>query len=144
VHLLSGQTEKQTLKESMETIINESSDGTGITIRSSIEDLNVSQAKHRFLCNTLKEGISNGLRHGNAKAFWVDLKEEEGKIHLLISDNGTGLNTETFESGFGLTMMRERVRALGGEMVIMSEPDEGFELNIILPMDEKSSEERGE
>ena len=135
VHLLSGQTEKETLRESMESIINETMDGTGITIRSSIEDINVSQAKHRFLCNALKEGISNGLRHGNAKAFWLELKVENEKIHFLLSDNGSGLNTENFECGFGLTMMRERARALGGEMVIISAPDEGLELTITLPID---------
>ena len=139
VHLLSGQMEKASLKESIESIINESSDGTGIKIRSSIADINVSQAKHRFLCNTLKEGISNGLRHGKATAFWVQLKSGDGKIHFLISDNGSGLNTENFESGFGLTTMRDRVRSLGGEMMIISEPDEGFELNITLPMDEMPS-----
>ena len=107
-----------------------------VEYRAKIEDINVSPAKHRFLCNTLKEGISNGLRHGNATAFWFELKTEEGKIRFYLSDNGTGLATENFESGFGLTTMRDRVRALGGDMYIMSEPDEGFELNIVLPADE--------
>ncbi|MBQ4053769.1 MAG: hypothetical protein IJD33_05470, partial [Clostridia bacterium] len=109
-----------------------------------IEDITVSQAKHRFLCNTLKEGISNGLRHGNAKAFWLELKVEDGKIHFLLSDNGTGLDTENFKSGFGLTTMRDRARVLGGEMYVMSEPDEGFELNITLPIDEPVRKTEGE
>lgn len=135
VHLLSGQMEKQTLKQSMESVVNETMDGTGITIRSSIEDITVSEAKHRFLCNALKEGISNGLRHGNAKAFWLELTVENDKINFLLSDSGSGLNTENFECGFGLTMMRERARALGGEMVIVSAPEEGLELTITLPID---------
>jgi signal transduction histidine kinase len=46
------------------------------------------------------------------------------------------LETENFESGFGLTTMRDRVRKFGGDMYIMSEPEEGFELNVVLPMDE--------
>ena len=46
------------------------------------------------------------------------------------------MNTENFESGFGLTTMRDRVRKLGGDMYIMSELGEGFELNVVLPMDE--------
>ena len=136
VHVLSGDMGNTTLKTAMEGIIHESTDGTGIKIRAKIEDICVSQAKHRFLCNTLKEGISNGLRHGNATAFWFQLKTEEGKIRFFLSDNGTGLNTENFESGFGLTTMRDRVRKLGGDMYIMSELGEGFELNVTLPMDE--------
>ena len=137
VHVLSGDLANTTLKTAMESIINESTDGTGIKIRAKIEDIYVSPAKHRFLCNTLKEGISNGLRHGNATAFWFQLKTEKGKIRFFLSDNGTGLNTENFESGFGLTTMRDRVRKLGGDMYIMSELEEGFELNVVLPMDEE-------
>lgn len=136
VHILSGEMGSVTLKTAMEKIINESTDGTGIKIRAKIEDICVSDAKQRFLCNTLKEGISNGLRHGNATAFWFELKVAEGKIRFYLSDNGTGLATENFESGFGLTTMRDRVRTLGGDMYILSEPEEGFELNVVLPVDE--------
>ena len=103
-----------------------------------MEDITVSQAKRRFICNTLKEGISNGLRHGGATAFWFELKIVDGKIHFLLSDNGKGLNTEGFKSGFGLTTMRDRARTFGGEVCIMSEPGEGLELNLTLPVDEKS------
>lgn len=143
VHVLSGAVGTTTLKEDMETIIHESTDGTGIRIRAKIEDITVSQAKHRFLCNTLKEGISNGLRHGNATAFWFELKKDGDRIRFLLSDNGSGLATENFVSGFGLTMMRDRVRKLGGDMYIMSEPDDGFELNVILPVDEPSKKKGG-
>ena len=143
VHVLSGEVDSVTLKTAMEQIVNESTDGTGIKIRAKIEDIYVSQAKHRFLCNTLKEGISNGLRHGNATAFWFELKTVDGKIRFYLSDNGTGLETEHFESGFGLTTMRDRVRKLGGDMYIISEPNEGFELNVELPADEHKPRNRG-
>ena len=143
VHVLSGEVGSVTLKTALENIINESTDGTGIKIRAKIQDIEVSQAKHRFLCNTLKEGISNGLRHGNATAFWFELKTQDGKIRFHLSDNGTGLETEHFESGFGLTTMRDRVRKLGGEMYIISEPDEGFELNLELPADDAHSKRKG-
>ena len=92
VHLLSGISENQTLKTALENIIHESTDGTDIKIRSEIENANVSPAKLRFLCNTLKEGLSNGLRHGGATAFWFELKREENIIKFLLSDNGKGGN----------------------------------------------------
>ena len=77
VHLLSGATENATLSEALLSIIHESTDGTGVTIRSDIDEIEVSPAKYRFLCNSLKEGISNGLRHGGATAFYFELKEED-------------------------------------------------------------------
>ena len=64
VHLLSGVEKRPTLKDALLNIVHESTDGTDITIRSEIEDIDLCDAKSRFLCNSLKEGISNGLRHG--------------------------------------------------------------------------------
>ena len=63
-----------TLKDMLLDIIHESTDGTGIAVRCDIDDVALCDAKCRFLCNTLKEGISNGLRHGGATAFYFELK----------------------------------------------------------------------
>ena len=134
VHLLSGQNERQTLKAALEAIIHESTDGTGITVRSNVEDIVVSPAKHRFLCNSLKEGVSNGLRHGNATAFWFELKTENGALKFLLSDNGTGVKKGEWKTGFGLSSMQSRARSLGGEVAFGTE-EEGFELTITLPED---------
>ncbi len=134
VHLLSGASEGQTLQRALLAILHETTDGTGITVRSEIEDVEASPAKRRFLCNGLKEGISNGLRHGNATAFWFELKRQEGELRFLLSDNGSGAKGElTF--GFGLTAMEERARAFGGEIRVRSDEEEGFELYIRLPVD---------
>lgn len=133
VHLLSGQKERQTLKDALESIIHESTDGTGITVRSEIDELDVSSAKQRFLCNSLKEGISNGLRHGGATAFWFELKLENDKIKFLLSDNGKGVKAGEWQTGFGLSSMQNRAKSLGGEVAFATE--EGFELTIVLPKD---------
>ena len=134
IHLLSGANAGLTLKMELENVVHETSDGTGIRIRSEIEDISVSPTTHRFLCNTLKEGISNGLRHGGATAFWFELKKEEDKICFLLSDNGKGLDGKELEYGFGLTTMQNRAKSLGGELHIVSEPGEGFELQMTLPI----------
>ncbi len=135
VHLLSGGEEQTTLADALMEIIHESTDGTGITIRSEIADVSVLSAKRRFLCNTLKEGIANGLRHGGATAFWFELKEEDGRLYFLLSDNGKGLGEGGLRQGFGLTTMRERATALGGEVKFFSEEEEGFEIRLTLPTD---------
>ncbi len=137
VHVLSDRKQTKTLKAALEQIIHESTDGTGITIRSEIEEMQVSSAKHRFLCNTLKEGISNGLRHGNATAFWCELKRENNAIRFLLSDNGKGVELNDLSIGFGLTGMKDRAKSLGGTVAFHSEMDEGFELEITLPIDTK-------
>ena len=131
VHLLSGHSANQTLRSALEDILHESTDGTEIVIRSNVEDIAVSSAKQRFLCNSLKEGISNGLRHGKATAFWFELKEEDGRVYFLLSDNGKGVE-KNLKEGFGLSSMRSHAKTLGGEVTFESEEDEGFELKIVL------------
>lgn len=140
VHLLSGNTESKTLKTALEDIIHESTDGTGIVIRSNIEDVTVSPAKARFLCNSLKEGIANGLRHGGATAFWFELVKEDNLLQFVLSDNGKGVELGTWTLGFGLTGMQNRARALGGEVAFASETDEGLEIRITVPADGKEWE----
>lgn len=136
VHLLSGYEDSVTLKSALEDILHDSTDGTGIKIRSDIDEIEtISPAKYRFLCNTLKEGISNGLRHGGATAFWFELKREENRIKFFLSDNGKGLQETDLAAGFGLTTMQERATSLGGEVTFHSEPEEGFEILLIIPAD---------
>lgn len=137
VHVLSGRTENQTLKNALEKIIQESTDGTGITIRSKIKNVRVDDEQFRFLCNSLKEGISNGMRHGKATAFWFSFVETDGELQFLLSDNGNGASENNLKLGFGLSTMQERAHALGGEMYIESQDGEGVELRITLPQNHK-------
>lgn len=135
VHLLSGIQENMTLKSALLAIIHESMDGTGVIIRSELEDVSVGEKKYRFLCNALREGISNGIRHGGATAFWFELKCVDNKLRFLLSDNGKGSDGEV-EMGFGLRMMQERACMLGGALTIVTGLEEGFEFRLELPMDE--------
>lgn len=135
VHLLSGKGEQNTLRMALLAIIHETTDGTGIAVRSDIDDIALCDAKARFLCNTLKEGISNGLRHGGATAFYFELKKEGNAIRFLLSDNGKGQQLEQFKEGFGLSGMRERAERLGGNIFFETEPDEGFEIHLSIPLD---------
>ena len=135
VHLLSGGQEHLTLKQLLEGIVHDSTDGTGITVRYEIDEITVCDAKRRFLCNSLKEGISNGLRHGGATAFWFELREEGGNLSFLLSDNGTGMDAGELREGMGLSGMCRRAESLGGKSWFETERGEGFEVHITLPAD---------
>lgn len=135
VHLLSGSRTQMTLKDMLLDIVHESTDGTGIAVRCDIDDVGLCDAKCRFLCNTLKEGISNGLRHGKATAFYFELKKGEKDVSFLLSDNGTGMDISALREGFGLKGMHSRAASLGGMVWFETEIDEGFEIHLRLPLD---------
>ncbi len=138
VHLLSGIDEHSTLRDDLLSILHDSTDGTGIVIRSDVDDVTLCDAKRRFLCNTLKEGISNGLRHGGATAFYFELKREGDVIRFLLSDNGRGMDLSALREGFGLKGMHRRAESLGGTVWFETEEGEGFEIHLTLPADKES------
>ncbi len=133
VHLLSGRRDNVTFKEYLDGILGETCDGTGITVRSRIDDISMTEEAERFIANTLREGISNGIRHGGSTAFFFELKDMGHFVEFLLSDNGRGADMKTFKEGFGLSGMRAKAEKLGGMIHFSSETDEGFEIRMSLP-----------
>lgn len=136
VHLLAGRGQENSISEEIKEIIAQTIDGTGLKIRYDLEDVRLNDECFRFICNTVKEGIANGLRHGNATAFYIELKRSLSSVRLLVSDNGCGTEGEVIE-GFGLRGIREKAELLGGTCLFSGEKNEGFELEITLPIGEK-------
>ena len=79
-------------------------------------DAVVSQTVYRVL----QEGITNVLRHAQATEMSLKASLPDGKVVVEISDNGIGMPANVV-MGRGLTGMRERVRALGGHVRIISQ-----------------------
>lgn len=132
VHLLAGRSTSASLKAGIQEIIAQTIDGTDLKIRCDLEELSVGEEEFRFICNSVKECLANGIRHGKATAFYIEMKNVLSSVALLISDNGCGLSGELKE-GFGLKGIREKAEKLGGSCVITSEAGEGFEVEITLP-----------
>ncbi|MGN0804611.1 MAG: histidine kinase [Candidatus Coproplasma sp.] len=131
VHLLAGRDTAHTLKEELEEILAQTKDGTGVNIRFSLEEVELPWEERRFIANCLKECLTNGVRHGGANAFYVELTNNEGRVCLTVSDNGKGLPPD-YKEGFGIRGMREKATAFGGGVVIESEEDDGCEIKIIV------------
>lgn len=83
------------------------------------------------LYRAIQEGLTNGVRHGQATEFNITLKYEDDFIELFMKDNGTGATT--IEKGQGLKGMEERFLSLGGEVKFYSE--DGFILRGNIPLE---------
>ncbi len=82
----------------------------------------------------VQEGITNIVRHAQASAASIRLDIEDGKLHLDVTDNGQGCPPDHIKSGFGLLGMRERVKSLGGEFSIHSQPQQGLRISAVIPL----------
>ena len=66
----------------------------------------------------------------------VQLREDSGEVHLLVSDLGRGfdLGTAMQGRGLGLTSMQERVRLINGAIEIQSKPMAGTTVHVRIPL----------
>ena len=85
-----------------------------------------------ILLSAVKECATNAIRHGQASQVDILFQEYKGELQLAITDNGRG--AEDIRSGSGLTIMAERVQSVGGNLKIETAPEEGFTINIIVPV----------
>lgn len=84
------------------------------------------------LLHIAREGVTNAVKHGGARAIAVVL-EHEDEWRLTINDNGGGFSPTSVGGGFGLRSMREVARALGGSLSISSSPGIGTTVEASLP-----------
>ncbi|GLW66218.1 two-component sensor histidine kinase [Actinomadura rubrobrunea] len=81
----------------------------------------------------LQESITNVTRHAAARR--VTLRIGYGTAHLLVEveDDGRGAAVDSGGDGNGIRGMRERARALGGELTAGPLPGGGFRVRARLP-----------
>ena len=79
------------------------------------------------LFRVLQEGLHNAVRHSRVTRFDVHLRGTENDVELTIRDGGTGFDVDAAQrgQGLGLTSMRERLKLVGGELSIASQPARG-------------------
>jgi signal transduction histidine kinase len=80
----------------------------------------------------VQEALTNTVKHAEAERVQIRATEAEGKVTLVISDDGRGFNPEQRRRGFGLVGMAERVSLVDGQMTIDSGPGAGTTVRIEL------------
>ena len=83
------------------------------------------------------EAVTNAVRHSRARACTVDLRREDGHLHVRVEDDGQGLAAAR-PAGVGLVSMRERAEELGGTCTVTS-TDRGTVVDALLPLGEDTT-----
>jgi two-component system, NarL family, sensor histidine kinase UhpB len=91
----------------------------------------------------VQECLTNVLRHADATRAEIEIKRDDGVIHLSVVDDGKGLGegNESETARFGLMGLRERVQALHGEFRLESRPGEGLRVSASIPVRSTAREE---
>jgi signal transduction histidine kinase len=72
----------------------------------------------------VSEALTNILKHADATGAAISIARKDGALLLTVSDDGVGLPPDA-GAGSGLTGMRDRVEATGGELLLISRPGRG-------------------
>ena len=93
------------------------------------------------LYRIVQEALNNACKHSKSKKVTVTMTQEDQDVRLDVRDWGIGFDPDSVKDGhFGVEGIRQRVRLLGGRLIIESKPDSGTLIQVIVPLVEKQVE----
>jgi two-component system sensor histidine kinase DesK len=108
-------------------------------------DVGADPAVEGVLAWTLREGVTNVIRHSRAGRCVMRITADGGQAAVEIVDDGVGVGVGVGAGvgggaavaggeGSGLAGLSERVRAVGGQLEAGNRPDRGFRLGVTVPV----------
>jgi signal transduction histidine kinase len=114
--------------------------GIGAQFVCDAPEVNLPPATCREIAGILREALANVRRHSGAQHVLVRLARQRGAWLLTIEDDGRGFefsgrftHAELDEKRRGPLVIKQRVRAIEGELTIISKAGQGARLEIKVP-----------
>jgi signal transduction histidine kinase len=97
---------------------------------------NPSETQAELLMDVLDAALDNTTRHGRAHQLLARVRASSSDLSLLVRDDGRGAPPSAFArpGGASLSRLRERADRLGGWLQIDSQPGQGTQLILSLPV----------
>lgn len=118
-----------------------SSHNVNIEFKTNEEKYNVLPIVNLTIFRIVQEATNNAIKHGKANKILVDLFYDDESISLTVNDNGIGFNEtsqkvsdDKINCGFGLSIMKERVLLLSGQLSIESNNPKGTKIKVVVPV----------
>jgi len=93
----------------------------------------------------VQEAVTNAIKHAEAAAIMVELRETPVGLYVTITDNGIGFDVEQVMSksrqqgSLGMVNIKERAELIGSDLAIRSAPGQGTRIRVYIP---KGKDER--
>lgn len=87
-----------------------------------------------ILYRIVQESLNNCSKYAKADKVAIHLMDDEQHVKLEISDNGVGMDPDTLtDATHGIKGMRHRVESVGGHYEMISAPQQGLSIRVLLP-----------
>lgn len=89
------------------------------------------------LLRIIQEALTNARKHSRARSVWVRFESDGTADSVIVEDDGCGFDVQAAQEDgtphFGLQTMVERAQAVGGRLMIHSEPGRGTMVVVEIP-----------
>jgi signal transduction histidine kinase len=130
--------EKLGLVPGLKALCEEFTSRQGIKIVFSSKNIPRSVPPNVALClfRIVQESLQNLKKHSGAARAQVNLHKTGDRLFLSVCDDGAGFDAKETGNkvGLGIRGMRERVRLVGGQFEIHSEPGKGTRIEACVPL----------
>ena len=110
----------------------------GVTIDVHFENIPQALPREISLClyRVLQEALQNVVKHSVSRQAHVSLNSHTNTINLTVKDSGAGFHPHEAMRGpgLGLTSMKERLKVIGGQLSIDSQPGRGTMIHAVAPL----------
>ena len=110
---------------------------TNLTVGSSWNGTTFSPDMQMQIFRIVQEALTNARKHSKARHVQVKFEAEDGRVFVIIRDDGLGFSPSNLETvygqHYGLQFMQERAGQLGGTLQIQSTPGIGTEVVLEVP-----------
>ena len=141
IHGLSHRLHPSTIDIGLEVAVkglcHEFSERYGIEVHFSSRNVPAAIERDARLClfRIAQEALQNVVKHSGVRTADVELSHHNDELALCVSDEGLGFDAEVnAPSGLGLASMRERLRPLQGQLLILTAPCAGTMIRAVVPL----------
>jgi len=122
----------------MRSFCNEFSKQQKLEINFKNHDLPSTLPPDMSLCffRVLQEALHNSAKYSGAKHIDVEFWATPNEVRLTVSDSGEGFDLKAAREGLGLGLvsMEERLKVVGGDLLIESQPKHGTTIQARVPL----------
>ena len=105
-----------------------------LAVRTRLVPVALEEPAQMTVYRVVQESFTNIAKYAGASEVQLSLHGEAGRVHLAVEDNGCGFDsTRIAPRTHGLSGMRFRVEAAGGQLSVVSAPGRGTLIEAWLP-----------
>jgi signal transduction histidine kinase len=123
------------LAEALDELCRAYQERLGISISSRIDAPGLDAPVEHAVLRVVQEALGNAVRHADPETIELSVARSDGRVAVTVQDDGQGFDPRETASrhGMGLQVMRDRVGELGGTFEVLSAPQRGTTVKVLLP-----------